>query len=414
MTSVTSAQKNLVKGYIITNQFDTINGLIDFRGDLLNSSRCVFYLDQMSKPVNYLPGEIFAYRYEENGRFYISKIVKLNSGEKTVFLEYLVNGITNLYYLRDKSGDHYFIEKGNTIHELTNNTTTISQDNKTYTKKSNFYVGQMKLIYGDEERLMPSIDGTKFERESMMKLSEEYHNLVCKDSACIIYEKKTRNLILHAGPVASFRWSDYTFPTYILGQSTFTSIMARFNFKTTHSAYLGIAASAKFPTISDKFVVRLKGIYGKESNNGTYSESSLTQRTDHYFQYEKRRIITSLDLRYEYPRGLIRPTLVVGGELAIITGQNTFYEKNIFNTDGELIETETSDHLIRFNSTGGIFGAAGFTVPVKRSYINLECFYSKSWGYYQYSLKYDRPTEPLWSYAKCRESSLGISLSFMF
>ena len=112
------SQQNLMEGYVIELSNDTIYGYIDFRGDIYNSSKCVFFDQPGSESRIFYPGEIVAYRFP-GSRYYISKSIKTISGDSTVFLEYLVNGITSLYYLKDNIGDHFFIERGNELYELT-------------------------------------------------------------------------------------------------------------------------------------------------------------------------------------------------------------------------------------------------------------------------------------------------------
>ncbi len=54
------------------------------------------------------PGDIIAYRFID-GKYYISREVN----NKKVFLECLIKGKVNIYYLRDDYGNHYYIDKDN-------------------------------------------------------------------------------------------------------------------------------------------------------------------------------------------------------------------------------------------------------------------------------------------------------------
>ncbi|MDD4967801.1 MAG: hypothetical protein PHT07_00040 [Paludibacter sp.] len=71
------------------------------------SKICTFRHNDKDTVRHFSPDEIPGYRFPEN-KYYISKEV---NGKK-VFLEYLINGRLNVYYLKDERGeDHYFIEK---------------------------------------------------------------------------------------------------------------------------------------------------------------------------------------------------------------------------------------------------------------------------------------------------------------
>ena len=58
LTLVTKAQVNPKEGFIITNQKDTIYGMIDYRTNTINAQQCVFKADDASEYVKYTPGQI--------------------------------------------------------------------------------------------------------------------------------------------------------------------------------------------------------------------------------------------------------------------------------------------------------------------------------------------------------------------
>ncbi|KPK79477.1 MAG: hypothetical protein AMS27_17980 [Bacteroides sp. SM23_62_1] len=128
-----SCQADFRPGYIITLENDTIHGLIDFRGDMINAQICSFKKHKKAEKTNYKPFEIKAYRFTGD-KYYISRYVKQTEETVPVFIEYLVDGIADLYYYRDtKNIDHYFIEKeDSTLVELTNERKMIVVDNGHY------------------------------------------------------------------------------------------------------------------------------------------------------------------------------------------------------------------------------------------------------------------------------------------
>ena len=104
------AQRDYRKGYIITNQQDTVYGWIDYRGDIRNSKVCSFKKTETDQATEYSPSDIAAYRFI-NSKFYVSKNVGSEYVPKLVFLEYLVNGLANLYYFRDDGSiDRYMLK----------------------------------------------------------------------------------------------------------------------------------------------------------------------------------------------------------------------------------------------------------------------------------------------------------------
>ena len=99
------AQTDFRPGYVINMNGDTLQGDIDYRGDLIMSELCK-YRDKDYSIKNYSPNDIIAFRFI-NGKYYVSK--KINN--RPVFLEYLIKGKLNIYYNRDEKGDHYYIDK---------------------------------------------------------------------------------------------------------------------------------------------------------------------------------------------------------------------------------------------------------------------------------------------------------------
>ena len=101
------SQSHFLPGYIVTNQLDTIQGLIDFRSEERMGDLCTFKQKGEKKKV-YTPRDIAAYRFN-NGQYYISSEYK----GKELFLEVLVTGELNIFYYKENHFPHYFFRVGN-------------------------------------------------------------------------------------------------------------------------------------------------------------------------------------------------------------------------------------------------------------------------------------------------------------
>ncbi len=103
-----SAQKNIREGYVVTLQGDTLYGEIDFRMPSMNMKRCVFKQKGADSFKTYLPGEIYSYRFTNNGIYYVSKKVDTDEGgSEIVFVEHVIRGSMNLYQV---GGDEMLLE----------------------------------------------------------------------------------------------------------------------------------------------------------------------------------------------------------------------------------------------------------------------------------------------------------------
>lgn len=185
------AQTDLRSGYIIKSNNDTIYGQIKYRGSHNSSKKCIFLKDSLSTEQIFTPDDILGYRYENN-KYYVSKSVSSNNKTEQLFLEFLINGIVDIYYYRDEMEDHYFIEEGDSnLIELKNKISIIKIDNDTYQKEGKEYVGILRYVFQDQPNIQKKVDQTSLSHKSLINIAKDYHLQVCADQDCIVYEKNT-------------------------------------------------------------------------------------------------------------------------------------------------------------------------------------------------------------------------------
>lgn len=185
-TGIVHAQTDFRPGYIIKSSGDTVLGQIDYRGDLLMCSLCKFKATD-NTITDYSPNEIEAFRFFES-KYFVTKEIN----DKKVFMEYLINGKVNIYYMRDKSGDHYYIDKENErLSEIPYEEGIKYVGNDRLLYESTKHIGFLKYYMKDAPGLQSRIQSLKKpDHLSLIKLAEDYHNTVCEGEKCIIYEKK--------------------------------------------------------------------------------------------------------------------------------------------------------------------------------------------------------------------------------
>jgi hypothetical protein len=397
--SACSAQKNLKPGYFIDLKLDTVRGFIDYRNDVSSSMKCMFYYKPDSEPNTFLPGDIYGYRIEES-RFYVSKVIKNGTEEKPVFLEYLVNGITSLYFMNDNNTDRFFVQKGNDMYELTNNVSIIKQGNDQFFKPSNLYKGLLRVLYSDSEEIVPAINNSKFDKKSMMKLSEKYHNLVCTDRKCIVYEKKGKSLIATFGPAVSYEWLN----------ANYGSFLKPFSFTSTDVLFLGVAANLRLVAIDEKINIGLKAMIGKDNGTGFYTRTSGSNIENNYLTIRKNKIGTSLHIKYEYPKGKFRPVIGIGSAMAFYISNNTDFTRKVTNLAGVQLSESGVDNAIQYISDFGISGTLGFNQIIKNNTLFLNLYFNKGTGFYR-----EHGTTPGADVSRdAKTTVLGITTGFLF
>ncbi len=200
------SQSRFHPGCILMNN-DTVSGFIYKASDTKNARVCSFKYHEDSNVNKFYPDDIEAYKFD-NGKFYVSKQVKFRNGvKKKVFLEYLVNGIADLYYYKDDINVHYFIEKDSMeLLELVNEKKYVhDSDNGTYYTNSNQHIGILKVAFRNCPELYSSIDQVRLEHPSLIKITKLYHEKVCdSDNNCIVYANKEPFVNVRTGVVTGF------------------------------------------------------------------------------------------------------------------------------------------------------------------------------------------------------------------
>ena len=146
-----------------------------------------------------------------------------------IFVEYLVNGISNLYYFRDDRGDHYLLEtdEGKQV-ELTNEMKEIYRDGTLYTVESKSYIGLLKAAFAECQEIQPAINEAEVTHKSLINLVSDYHGYVCDWDECVVYEKAIPMFKVSWAPVASFGISSITFKAHgLIGDKEFDNSLTQ-------------------------------------------------------------------------------------------------------------------------------------------------------------------------------------------
>jgi hypothetical protein len=245
-TSILFSQKAFKEGYVLVTNGDTIYGFIENNSFYQNSISCAFKFNQEGPITVYKPGEIAGYRFVD-GKFYVSKEYK----NETYFFEYLINGILSIYIKQDqKLRNQYFIEKEPLgLTELVYSSTIVTDadgiQRQVKSREHNAILSQYTSDYpelrSNAMRIESPTTGT------LVSFAREYHEAVCLDRDCIIYEKKKKGDIefeVLSGVSHVFSNLDNYIP-----EKTFFTAGFRFNFMLPQASeflYLGIGLNFNY------------------------------------------------------------------------------------------------------------------------------------------------------------------------
>lgn len=295
-------QASFLPGYVLTNNNDTLKGYVDFRNNDKNSKKCAFKLNETDDVVTYSPGEIKEYRMID-GKYFVSKELKSNDTKEKFFMEYMVNGITDLYYFWNE-GPHYLIEKSNgEIFELTNDEKLVIIDGKEHLHKTHFYTGLLKVVFQDCPQIYPMIDKATLENHSLIQLTKKYHEYVCDDEKCITYENTLPFLRLRIALVISAAYSIFK----IDNVQEFPA-----SYEPTVIPSAGLVLKFTFPKWNDKFALLVRNEFGVAQFNKNDEPLILNTPAIRESSVSISEIKTTLSFKYTFPQGKIKPAFQAG------------------------------------------------------------------------------------------------------
>ena len=206
------AQTNPKSGYVITNSGDTIRGTIDFRTNEKLSKQCDFWVN--NEKTTYKPGDIEGFRFDNGGKFFVTRRLNVAGTPDLYFAEFMVQGKMNLYCVTYNGDEYYFFEREDgEMAELTNRNTSYAtidaanQGTRDIIQEKQKQYGKVKMLLQQSKNAMLEMDDNNMTRKKLVNVVRDYHKDVCTDgSSCIVYEynEKTDKIKAHFKVLASY------------------------------------------------------------------------------------------------------------------------------------------------------------------------------------------------------------------
>ena len=363
-------QTDFRPGYYITLDQDTIYGQIDYRGDVKNMEQCVFRASRDAGPTELSPGEILGYRFTR-GKYYVSKQIESEEGPSWVFLEYLVNGIKDLYYYRDSRTDKYLLESdAGRMFDLTNEPILVKVGEKSYLKDVNKHVGLLKANFSDCGEIQPDLEKATLTHNSLIKLTSRYHGYVCSGEECIIYEKDIPYTEFRLAFLAGAGRSSLEISYPVTREVVFAPVIAPVG---------GVQLHIRFPRINEKLSLQTEALFLNNHFHFTGTKELLASRVDMEADFETTYLAKSLGIKYTYPGGRINPSIAAGGAVSVLLGKKTLYSETTEMYTGP-VSTNTWDDIPVTGLLRGWFVQAGVEVPLQKRVVFGSFRYLSSYG----------------------------------
>jgi hypothetical protein len=363
------AQKEFIEGIIITNNLDTVSGFIANKSYTLNSLQCDYKKYKDSTFVTYFPKDIHSFQFN-NGKYYISKEVWYNKQKINVFLEYLIKGKLNIYYMRKDGEEIYFVQKENDSlvyldakdiyydYDRNKGNWVISEE-KTFgkVKQSDNYKGILNYFISDVPKLQKQVNKISLDHKSLIELAKDYHYAVCDSEDCIIFEKKIKPWILIGITTG------YSF-TNCLNLATNNDKSFTFN----QISYPGLIFSPQFLSFNENSQLRAE----------LYFDKLNAEIIDGDKGYKLTGLACTLPISIQYmvPTKKIKPYINAGLVFSCLFNSE-FYRFSLLNgsiRDKRLIESISKDYS---NINIGGLISSGITYSIRNYLIDFGVDYMK-------------------------------------
>lgn len=308
------AQADYRPGFLINLNNDTVKGWIDYRGSLANSRMCLFKSKPGSAEEKFTPDEIKSYRFNDS-KYYVSKKVKISDQEEIIFVEFLLDGIVDVYYYRDESGENFLLDTGDGKLLLLNDEKHFLQQNqKTYESEVKRYVGVMKYAFRSSPNVCSEVENISLNQNSVIKVARKYHEEMCKDEQCIVFEKKIQKTRLYIGPIVGL---NQNYLTIKKGSNVLPYYLEGCNFNSSEFPSLGILFKINLVNFNERTYFQFETSFGKRAfhtshNTFAYLDDSIVYLFND-IRFSQYVLNNSINLRYEFPVGIVRPVFQVGG-----------------------------------------------------------------------------------------------------
>lgn len=357
------SQSNFKEGFIITNQNDTLFGLIDFRTDFENSVKCDFKLNELDSTKSFQPGDIASFWLTQDGKRYETKTVVIDNKSRTYFLEYLVQGIINLYYLGLDNGYYFFEKEDGTLIALTKKPDEFIHNK---VKEDNVYKGKMGYVFKDYFPLAQKSADASFDRKSMIEFTKSYHEKMCETGeSCIVFENDYKK-----------KYTEHAITLYS-GIEYHTLNLRTENFSNLYSMSPIVGAEIEF---SDPRFSRALGLILSINLSKISGACDYVQGNNFYFCYDYSAVKSAFNVGVKYMnvRSPFHPYFEVDFSQRFLMQMESSFRQDQFYYEGQVSSIYRDNKILPETLNYGLCGGVGLDIPIlERKYIAIKLMYEK-------------------------------------
>jgi len=354
-SEIMDAQLNYKEGIIITNEGDSIKGLVNDGGFDKNYRYCLFKENSRSKATKYYPHELKAYKINEE-KYYVSKEVEVNNINRYTFVEVLLDGNISLYYYPAMKDLSYFLEKNDKLFCLKNLKIDIYPSRYVYGPviiiETKEYIDTLRTIFHDSKAVKSYIGQVQYNHESLIAIIRKYLIDTDTNDVKIFYQKNMRLSKSSVGLIAGTQVSQMKFT-----ENKTTSNVVR-------SYPVGLIYSHPLPIFNEKLCFQAELIYYKLSSyEGAYNIINTDSMT--HISYKSNYNVVSIPfmLKYYFFKKKLSPSVGIGKESGFIINSDFNYSSITYYHDKTISDLKRDDYLL-YNFQKGWFADIGLDYKI--------------------------------------------------
>lgn len=369
-------------GYVVKNSNDTVYGLIEFKGNRTNANLCIFKQDAESEPRSFTPNDIKGYRIEDS-KYYVAKTITVTDKEELLLLEYLINGIVDMYYYYDGIMEHFFVDGGdNRLIELKKSSIEYNTYRRRVIQESKQHIGILKYIFKDSPEISKQVETIELNRKQLIDVAHAYHKEVCADEACIIYEKKKpQREHLNAGILIGLGAVTISVPNSIPLEYAY---FRNSDFGVIFCPSAGFFVKLNLPEINANMFLQYQGTISKLSlqTNNWYTIAGNDLQHHDKISYSQTSYNSVAVLKYEFKEGMkFRPNVHLGAFYNFGFGDSYSRHSTVYFSTGSVYTVFYGSEYPFISVDYGPVAGVGFVVDItEKNAILVDFQYQRGFG----------------------------------
>ena len=362
-----NGQQSYRKGSIILDNASVRTGLIRpvKTGGLITS--CFFRFGN-SSPVEYQPEDIAGFNIEGGRRYVSGESFSAEASGK--FLEVLFEGVADLFYYADRSGEHYFIS------DMNNRIFNISVNRKGKKATENDGISEItairavvKTALSQAPSLAYRIDNLTPDRESLITLMHDFHVLIKGSESAIKYQVPP--------PVFMIRPEIFAGYSADLFMAENGGTLAGYSVDPSFYPSLGVMLRSPFARINRNFYGTLSLSMAQRYTYGFYTQEITNPNGTIFHELHMHNLLLKSELLfgYSFGTGKIKPSLFAGplAEYLLDNDSRIDYDTVI----DWLILSESESFESDSNIRGGFTAGASILYEINKTFsLHLKASYS--------------------------------------